>query len=231
MLVGAVAAVVAARLQLPAEEYERGQVNLGRVCATVAGFGSWRSAQEGIRPLTTLLLRSAVPIVASAAALGRLEAARLAIAPLVLGINGVGSFLLPVYARRNAESPGVVIRIGRSGRRARRAVPGLRRRRDLECPCSIMSFITGGGLAVDRWAVAGWCVFAAMFAAGIPAGSVLLARRKSLMVFRFRALDSGLGLLLALFLLAVGGPSYGAVRTGGRRRRRRGVPLGASRSP
>ena len=148
-----------------------------------------------------------MPIVASAAALGRLEAARLAIAPLVLGINGVGSFLLPVYARRNAESPGVAIRIAGLAT----VLVGLCLAYGVIVTSNsvrIMSFITGGGLAVDRWAVAGWCVFAAMFAAGIPAGSVLLARRKSLMVFRFRALDSGLGLLLALFLLAVGGPSY-----------------------
>ena len=41
-------------VQLPAEEYELGKVTSDGL-RSVAGFGSWRSAQEGIRPLTTLV--------------------------------------------------------------------------------------------------------------------------------------------------------------------------------
>jgi hypothetical protein len=63
--------------------------------------------------------------------------------------------------------------------------------------------LTGDEVALDRVAVAGWGLFAMAFAVGIPAGTLVLARGRSSVVFRLRALDSGVGLLLAVPLVLV----------------------------
>ena len=210
MVIGAAASVVAARFQMPSEEFALGQPTMSGI-RSVASFGSGRSAQAGLRPFATLALRAFVQASASAAALGRLEAARLAIAPMLLIINGAGSYLLPVYTRRLIEDSERPVAVGRLTAIlvATTACYGVVLTVFAD---RLIPLLTGRSLTVDRWAVAGWSLFAAAFAAGIPAGNALLARRRSWRVFRVRAADSSIGLVVAIALVAAGrvaGAPYG----------------------
>ena len=83
---------------LPASE--RTLVSLrGAAIKTVAGFGAWRGAQVSIAPLVLTAMRIAVTAAAGAAALGQLEFARIYVAPVLLSVQGLGSYLLSTYVR------------------------------------------------------------------------------------------------------------------------------------
>ena len=200
MAFGAAAAVVAARIQLPSEEWAGGPVSAAGL-REVAGFGAWRAGQAGIRPLATVVLRTLVRALASAAALGRLEAARLALAPMLIVTSGVGSFLLPHYARRLRASSEVEP-LARPAAGLAFVVLAYTGAAVALAP-QLSGLLTGHEVALDRVAVAGWGLFGAAFAVGIPAGTWVLARGRSAVVFRLRALDSGLGLLVAVPLIVV----------------------------
>ena len=84
---------------LPAPE--RTLVTLrGAAIRTVAGFGAWRGAQISIPPLVVLTaMRIAVTVAVGRAALGELELARIYVAPALLAVQGLGSYLLSTYVR------------------------------------------------------------------------------------------------------------------------------------
>ncbi len=202
MAIGSSAAVAAARLQLPRAEFRWGPVTAGGL-REVAAFGMWRAAHAGIRPLTTVALRLMVVAVASRSALGRLEVARLLVAPVLIVVNGVGSFLLPSYARAERAGgdggPTGWVAVALTGAIAGYGLVAI------ALADQLAPLLTAGRFGVDRVAVGGWCLFAIAFAAGVPAGTWLLAGRQSGTVFRLRAIDSGVGIALALGLvLAVG---------------------------
>jgi O-antigen/teichoic acid export membrane protein len=201
MALGAAAAVVAARIQLPREEWAGGPVTAAGL-RRVAGFGAWRAAQSGIRPLATVLLRTFVRALTSAAALGRLEAARLALAPMLIVTNGIGNFLLPHYARRHRAAAGDVSPLLGPAAGLVAAVLAYTALATALAP-QLSTLITGEEGSLDRVAVAGWGVFAATFALGIPAGTLVLARGRSSVVFRLRAIDSTVGLTIAVALVGI----------------------------
>jgi O-antigen/teichoic acid export membrane protein len=201
MALGAAAAVVAARIQLPREEWAGGPVTAAGL-RRVAGFGAWRAAQSGIRPLATVLLRTFVRALTSAAALGRLEAARLALAPMLIVTNGIGNFLLPHYARRHRAAAGDVSPLLGPAAGLVAAVLAYTALATALAP-QLSTLITGEEGSLDRVAVAGWGVFAAAFALGIPAGTLVLARGRSSVVFRLRAIDSAVGLTIAVALVGI----------------------------
>jgi O-antigen/teichoic acid export membrane protein len=204
MTVGALASVVDAAWAIPTDELRFGRAT-GEGLRSMARFAVWRSAHAGIRPLATLLLRTIVSALASTAALGRLEVARLAVAPVMILINGWSSVLLPRFSRRHRSSPQgsdpitvtTYLLVGACVAYGAVVTAGA----DI-----LMPLLTGGDLEVDRWAVAGWCFFAVAFAAGIPVGTSLLARQQSRVVFRLRMLDSAVGLAVAAALVAWLGP-------------------------
>jgi O-antigen/teichoic acid export membrane protein len=201
MALGAAAAVVAARIQLPREEWAGGPVTAAGL-RRVAGFGAWRAAQSGIRPLATVLLRTFVRALTSAAALGRLEAARLALAPMLIVTNGIGNFLLPHYARRHRAAAGDVSPLLGPAAGLVAAVLAYTALATALAP-QLSTLITGEEGSLERVAVAGWGVFAAAFALGIPAGTLVLARGRSSVVFRLRAIDSTVGLTIAVALVGI----------------------------
>src|SRR5699024_2497441 len=95
----ALVAIALAAVRLPRSEL-RPTFAAGAAMQEVADFGVWRAAQVGVRPLALLGLRATVAAVAGTHALGRLEAARLLVAPAMTVINGTGSALLPLYRQR-----------------------------------------------------------------------------------------------------------------------------------
>jgi O-antigen/teichoic acid export membrane protein len=200
MAAGAAAAVLLAVLQLPRHELRGGPCTV-RGLRLVASFGLWRSAHSVMRPLTAVALRVIVAIGASKAALGALEGARLAVAPALVVTGGVATFLLPQYAREVRD--GVRPRWLAGAAWAMVAVSVVYGAAVTIAADLVTPLLTDGRFALDRLAIAGWAAAAVAFAAGIPAGTALLARRRSRTVFQLRVVDAAVGLACALgFVLA-----------------------------
>ena len=68
--------------------------------SSVLRFGSWRAAQQGVRPATLTLTRTVIVLATSTAAFGEIEAARVYTAPTMLVVGGVGGFL---FAKNAAD--------------------------------------------------------------------------------------------------------------------------------
>ncbi|MDQ3574722.1 MAG: hypothetical protein M3404_07370 [Actinomycetota bacterium] len=205
MAIGAGSSVVAAGLQLPAEELRWARPKM-RGIREVAGFAPWRSAQAGVRPLAFLCLRVLVSTLGSRAALGRIEAARLLLAPAVIFSSGLGSFLLSMYSDEERNRGGRVFSltwatatlVGATALYAGAVLLFLE-------PFS--RALTAGSIQVDRVAVLGWALVAIGFSAGLPAANAAVARRRSREVFQIRAFDSAVGLTLVVVIVASTSPS------------------------
>jgi len=206
MAVGAVVAVAAALVQLPRSELTWARPNRGGL-AEVARFAGWRSAQTGLRPLAALVMRVLVSLLSTRSALGRIEAARLLIAPALTFLAGFSSFLLPLYSEDERE---------RQGRRTLSVKAGMLALFSISLGYGAVAVVfsgplsrllTAGSFSVSRVAVAGWVVFAAAFALGLPPANALVARRRSREVFRMRVVDSLVGLGLVVAVLLLGSPT------------------------
>jgi O-antigen/teichoic acid export membrane protein len=198
---GAGGAVLLAVMQLPRYELRGGPCTV-RGLRAVASFGLWRSAHSVMRPLTSVALRVIVALGASRAALGGLEAARLAVAPTLVVTGGVATFLFPQYARE-----------ARAGTRPRwlGGAAGAMVAVTVAYGCivtlaadRITPLLTDGRFPLDRTAVAGWALVAVAFAGGLPPGTALLVRRRSREVFQLRVVDAAVGLASALGFVLVG---------------------------
>lgn len=72
------------------------------------------------------------------------------------------------------------------------------------------------GAAVPPVLVLGWVAYLAAWAAGLPAVSELVARRRSRQVFQIRGVDALLGLaLVTVVLMVLDGPTAGGPAVGG----------------
>lgn len=174
---------------------------------TVVGFGGFRAAQQFVRPTTLNLARSLVLVTGGAAAVGALEAARLFVAPAMILIQGLASYLFASYAADRTASLG-----------------GLRRRADRAAATMLLATVVvglvataavpvlaepllGGSFALSTLAVLGWAAYAASCAAVLPYGSLAAVRGHAAQVLALRVLDSGASLaLVAVALLALDGP-------------------------
>lgn len=201
MAVGSLAAIVAAAIQIPRNEWTKGEVDQSSEgMRTLARFAAWRSGQAGLRPLGLLLVRVAIVLYTSRALLGQIEAARLLMAPAMTLVAGIGVFLLPVYARgerlggeaRRRNPPGqVLVVLG-----VVTALYGLFAAVFAE---PMTRLLTSGSVPPSRVAVFAWVVWTIGYAS--PHGNLAVARKMSREVFIIRALDTVIGLTLTVVLL------------------------------
>jgi O-antigen/teichoic acid export membrane protein len=205
MAAGAAAAVLLAVLQLPREELRGGPCTVTGL-RLVASFGLWRSAHSVMRPLSSVALRVIVAAGASRAALGALEAARLAVAPALVVTGGVATFLLPQYARETRDGGRPRWLAGAAW--AMVAVSAVYGVAVTIAADVVTPVLTDGRFGLDRLAIAGWAAAAVAFAAGLPAGTALLARRRSRTVFHLRVVDAAVGLAGALGLVVAGAVTW-----------------------
>lgn len=203
LLVGQIVSATVGLMRVPRSERAAGNWH-GAALGRVAAFGAWRGIQQGIRPLTLTVARLLVVVVAGTAAVGALEAARVFTAPALLFVQGIGSFLLAVYAADRRAPIRVAVR------KADRAMLGL-------LAASLVigvaatalvgmfgSVITGGRYILDPVAVAGWAVFAGSVAAAMPYASLAAVRGRQAWVVGLRAVDAVLSVAAvaaALWLL------------------------------
>jgi O-antigen/teichoic acid export membrane protein len=185
--VGQLAAIVAAVILLPATERRLSPPRRGGY-RDVAAYGTWRGMQQLLRPGLLTVLRLAVAAFAGLAAVGLLEAARVYVAPAMLVIGGLSSYLFVGYARDRDVAVGVRLR------RADRAVGWLLA---ITVALGIVALLLLGwagpllfGTPLDAIAVAGWLAYAASVAAVTPYGTLAAVVGKQSLVFGIRAGDT-----------------------------------------
>ncbi len=208
LLLGQTVAVLVGLLRTPLIEQtvSRGR---GAAMGTVAAFGAWRGLQQGIRPATLTVARYLVVLAASQAAVGRLEAARVYMAPALLVVQGAGSFLLAMYAV-NRNTP--IRQAVRRADRAAIALVGASLVMGVVATASVGwagPLISGHEYSIDPLAVAGWAVFAASVAAVMPYASLAAVRGRQIVVVMLRFADAAISLAAAAAVLwwITGNPS------------------------
>lgn len=197
----------------------------GAAVREVAGFGLWRGAQVSINPALMTGMRGLVILAAGSAALGEIEAARIFVAPTILIVQGLGSYLLASYIRDKQSSLAVLTS------RATRAALGMSGSTLLVGVLAAAAvpiagrFVTGSSFSVHAVTVLGWATYAAAVATFQPFASLAAARGRQRAVFAVGVIDTVLvigGLVLALvvfdvpagltpFMLALG-PALGGVQ-------------------
>ncbi len=172
----------------------------------VAAFGAWRAAQQCIRPGELAVARFLLTIAVGHAVFGQLEAARVYMAPAMLIVGGLGSYLFSSYALKGKSSLAELIpRADRASGSMMVITLGMGALATLATP-TIGPLVTGSSFSMVPLAVFGWAVFAASSAAVMPYASLAAIRGRQHSVMAVRAADlvlSLLGLAVLVFVLGV----------------------------
>jgi O-antigen/teichoic acid export membrane protein len=203
LAIGQLAALVTACLLLPREE--RYLVRFVRgAYGTVARYGSWRSAQQAVRPGLLTAVRTAVILAAGLTMMGELEAARLFVAPAMLLVSGYSTFLFASFAAKTRSTLGALLV------KADRAVFQLLVATVVIGGSALLALPEIGQLVIGHrlnvLMVVGWIAYAASVATVTPYGALAAVRGKQAAVFGVRMADSGFSLATAVLLLGLGGP-------------------------
>lgn len=195
---GAVAGVVA----LPAAE--RVLVGLrGAQWRAVAAYGSWRAAQQSLRPALLTALRSAVVLMVALEASGALELARVYAAPAMLVVGGISSYLFASFARAR-EVP-----LEQLLRRADRGVLALLCTTAACTAAAVLALPTAGPLLLgslpELAAVAGWLTYTAAVSAATPYGVLAAVRSNPSRIFLIRFIDTLVSLGAVVLLVHLTG--------------------------
>ena len=176
----------------------------GAAIKTVAGFGAWRGAQVSIAPLVLTAMRIAVTAAAGGAALGRLELARIYVAPVLLSVQGLGSYLLSTYVRDKGFALPVLIRRAWRAGLVMVAAALISGAVIIGVAPLVSEVVSGPNVPLDRVAVAGWVLYVAALASLQPFASLAAARGRPSHVLRCRIVDAIFVMALIPLLLGLG---------------------------
>jgi O-antigen/teichoic acid export membrane protein len=203
--VGQLAGLVVAVALAPAHERRLVPMRGARIKG-VASFGGWRGAQVSVNPAVFTAMRVLVVAAAGSAALGQVEAARIYVAPAILAIQGIGSYLLATYARDRAlPLRPLVARAARSSMALAGAALVLGVILWLGVPY-VGPWVTGGNFELPAVAVLGWAVYAASTATLQPFVSLAAARGRQRAALVVRLIDATVSLAALGGLLLLGLP-------------------------
>lgn len=206
LLIGQLAGIVVGVAMLPVGE--RRLVSLrGAGIRTVAAFGSWRGAQVSVPPLVLTAARMVVTVAVGRAALGEVEAARIYVAPALLAVQGLGSYLLSSYVRDKASEVAV---LKRRAWRASLVMMGAAVLAGVALAFSapvLGRFVTGPSFSVDQLAVAGWACYVAASASCQPFASLAAVRGRQVKVFICRSINASVAIAVLWVLLVPLGAS------------------------
>ena len=203
LVLGQVAGLVVGISLLPADE-RRWVAIRGSQFATVGAFGSWRGAQVAVPQLMLTLSRVLVTAFAGGAALGLVEGARILVAPVLLTVQGLGSYLLSSYVR-DKELGVLALR-----RRAWRASGSMMAAALVVGSFlvifsdSLGRFISGPDFSIERLTVAGWVAYVVASASFQPFASLAAVKGRQRRLFACRVIDAGFALALLVSILAAG---------------------------
>lgn len=176
----------------------------GAALRQVASYGIWRGAQISVAPAVLTTSRLLITLFAGAAALGQVEAARIVAAPLLLLVQGLGSYLFSTYSRDSALGARVL------RTRARRASLGMIAGLVVLGAVLVIitpvlgRFVTASGFEIERITVACWVLYVMASASLQPFASLgaVLGRQRRL--FLCRVLDAVFAASLLTAILATG---------------------------
>lgn len=198
---GQLLAIAVAVVLLPRDERRLAPFRRGGY-RDVAGYGTWRGFQQLLRPTLLTIVRLSVGAAAGLAAVGLLEAARVYVAPAMLIIGGLTSYLFVRYARDGA------LDLTTRRKRADRAVLALLA---LTVGLGVVALALlpwAGpllfGTQLDALAVLGWLVYAASVAAVTPYGALAAVIGRQSAVFAIRACDTALSAITVIAALWLG---------------------------
>jgi O-antigen/teichoic acid export membrane protein len=209
MILGQCVASVVAVLLLPGSD--RYLVGRGRGgLRPLLAFGGWRAIQGVIGPTRLWAARLMVAAVVGLAAVGTLEANRMLVAPVMLGVQGVGSAILVSYTRTFRADPKALVRS--ADRDALVLVTGsvMAVGVILVSAPALGRILLGSTDLVNRPAILGWGLVAVGIAGSIPFTNVTSIAGAPRSVVGIRMVDLILSLLgvSALLLLTDSADSY-----------------------
>ncbi len=202
VLAGQLAAAILAVVLLPAEERPVLAARTTHM-TRVFGFGMWRAAQQSVRPGLLTVMRLLVTVIAGIAVYGRLEAARVYMAPALLVVTGMGSLMLPMWVKRRNEG------LRRLLQRADHAAAALGATTLIVggLGAALLPIagpvVTGGRYEIEGLAVFGWAVYAASSAAVTPYGTLAALQAGQGRVVAMRLVEPAVGLLALVIALWV----------------------------
>lgn len=207
LAIAQVTACVVAWRCLP--DQERWLTGLGTVgLPSVARFGSWRALQQFVRPTMLNTARWVVLVAAGSAAVGELEAARVFVAPAMLLVQGVASYLFASYAAAQDQPVADLLHRADRGSTAMLTGCGLLAVGAAVATPSLGPLLTGDSFDLTVTAVLGWGVYAASCAAVQPYGSLAAVLGAPAKVFLLRLLDSAVALAATALALLVWGMPF-----------------------
>lgn len=169
-------------------------------------FGRWMALQKSVRPLMLVVVRVVAVAYVGRASYGEIEAARVFVAPAILALGGVGSYLFAVGARDRHLPRGVALR--RADVAAVRlvlmtvAVAGL---------CVLFlpvlgGIIENGRFQIDMLNVIGWSAYSAAVAVSTPYSMLATVRARLSITLLLRVAEAVVGTLMVVLTLAWGWP-------------------------
>lgn len=203
LLVGQVAGICIGIVLLPRDERRWVPIRKSEF-REVGAFGSWRGAQVAVPQLMLTMSRVLVTAFAGGAALGLVEGARILVAPVLLTVQGFGSYLLSSYVRDKELG---VVALRRRAWRASIAMMGAALVIGavlIVFSDSLGRFISGPGFSIERLTVAGWVAYVIASASFQPFASLAAVKGRQRRVFACRLLDAGFALALLTTVLAAG---------------------------
>jgi O-antigen/teichoic acid export membrane protein len=209
MTIGQCAASVVAIFLLPqGDRYlaRRGRGGMGAIMA----FGGWRAVQGVIGPARLWAARMMVASAVGLAAVGTLEANRMLVAPVMLGVQGVGSAILVGYTRGFREDPTRLLRAADNDALVLVASSLAAVGAILVSAPALGRILLGSTELVNRPAILGWGLVAVGIAASIPFTNVTSIAGAPRLVVGIRLLDLALSLVgvAALLLLTDSSRTY-----------------------
>lgn len=200
---GQALAILGAVLLLPRPERSLARPQRGGLAA-VLDYGTWRGLQQLLRPGMLTAVRLAIGGFAGLAAVGLLEAARVYVAPALLIVGGLTSYLFVRYAKDRTLPYRAVLR------RADRTVLALVAATIVlgSAALAVLPWLGPLLFAVtpEFWAVVGWLAFTVAVAATTPYGTLAAVHGGQRRVFAIRLTDTVVSIAAVAALLATGQP-------------------------
>ena len=171
----------------------------------VATYGTWRSLQQAVRAGTLALVRVFCLLLVTEAAVGGLEAARIYMAPAVLVVVGVSSYLFASYAASPNEPIEQLLKL--ADRSVVKLFVGVLAFGLVAAVASpvLAPLLTDGDYELSTLAIAGWAMYAAAIASVTPYGQLASVRGRHVPVFVWRLADSVVSLLGIYVVVSITG--------------------------